>query len=100
MCHIERVLKKLRLMVGNKARVEGCITEELKLKEIAYFTSVYFVEHHNVNAPTMRYHVEEDIPCRPSNFSMEGYNCWCLHDIPANSGRQNVCFALLVLKYG
>jgi hypothetical protein len=37
---IERALKKLRSMVGNKARVEGCITEEFKLKEIAYFTSV------------------------------------------------------------
>jgi hypothetical protein len=24
---------------------------------------VYFVEHHNVNAPTMRYHVDKDIPC-------------------------------------
>jgi hypothetical protein len=24
---------------------------------------VYFVENHNVNAPTMRYHVVEDIPC-------------------------------------
>jgi hypothetical protein len=50
-------------MVCNKARVECCITEEFKLKEIAYFTSVYFTEHHNVNAPTMSYHVDEDIPC-------------------------------------
>jgi hypothetical protein len=33
------------------------------LKEITYFTSVYFVEHHNVNTPTMRYHVDEDISC-------------------------------------
>jgi hypothetical protein len=49
-------------MVGNKARVEGCVTEEFKLKEITYFISVYFAEHHNVNTPTMRYHVE-DIPC-------------------------------------
>jgi hypothetical protein len=32
------------------------------LKEIAYFSSVYFVEHHNVNTPTLRYHVDEDIP--------------------------------------
>jgi hypothetical protein len=50
-------------MVGNKARVEGCIIEEFKLKEITYFTSVYFIKYHNVNAPTMRYHVDEDIPC-------------------------------------
>jgi hypothetical protein len=61
MYHIARALKKLRAMVDNKARVEGCIAEEFKLKEIAYFTSVYFVEHHNVNTPTMRYHVDEDI---------------------------------------
>jgi hypothetical protein len=50
-------------MVHNKARVEGCIVEEFKLKEIAYFTGVYFIEHHNVNLPTMQYHVDEDIPC-------------------------------------
>jgi hypothetical protein len=43
MYHIERVTKKLRVMVGNKARVEVCIAEEFKLKDIAYFTSVYFV---------------------------------------------------------
>jgi hypothetical protein len=63
MYHIERALKKLRAMVHNKAKVEGCITEEFKLKEIAYFSSVYFAEHHNVNAPTFLYHVDEDIPC-------------------------------------
>jgi hypothetical protein len=63
MYHIERALKNLRAMVRNKARVEDYIAEEFKLKEIAYFTSVYFTEHHNVNASTMRYHVDEDIPC-------------------------------------
>jgi hypothetical protein len=42
MYHIEKALKKLRLMVGNKFRVEDCIAEEFKVKEIAYFTSVYF----------------------------------------------------------
>jgi hypothetical protein len=63
MYHIERALKNLRAMVHNKARVEGCITEEFKLKEITYFTIVYFAKHHNVNAPTIRYHVDEDIPC-------------------------------------
>jgi hypothetical protein len=60
--HIERALKKLRVMVGNKARVKGCIVEEFKVKEIAYFTSVYFTEYHNVNTPTMRYHVDKYIP--------------------------------------
>jgi hypothetical protein len=59
MYHIERALKNLRAMVHNRAKVEGCIVEEFKLKEIAYFTSVYFAEHHNVNMPTMRYHVDE-----------------------------------------
>jgi hypothetical protein len=62
MYHIERALKNLRAMICNKARVKGCITEEFKLKEMVNFTSVYFTEHHNVNAPTMRYHVDEDIP--------------------------------------
>jgi hypothetical protein len=50
-------------MVHNKAGVEGCITQEFKLKEIVYFTSVYFIGRHNVNAPTMQYHMGEDIPC-------------------------------------
>jgi hypothetical protein len=63
MYHIERALKNLRAMVRKKAKVEGYIAEEFKLKEITYFTSVYFTEHHNVNAPTMQYHVDEDIPC-------------------------------------
>jgi hypothetical protein len=61
--HIEKALKKLRVMVHNKAKVKGCITEEFKLKEIAYFSSVYFAEHHNVSASTLWYHVDEDIPC-------------------------------------
>jgi hypothetical protein len=58
----ERALKRLRHMVGNKARVEGCIAEEFRYKEIAYFTSVYFIEEHNVNAPMMWYHVHQDNP--------------------------------------
>jgi hypothetical protein len=40
MYHIERALKKLRAMVGNMERVESCIVEEFKLKDITYFTSV------------------------------------------------------------
>jgi hypothetical protein len=63
MYHIERALKKLRAMIHNKAKVEGCIAEEFKLKEITYFSSMYFAEHHNVNTPTLRYHVDEDISC-------------------------------------
>jgi hypothetical protein len=56
MYHIERALKKLSSMVGNKGRVEGCIAEEFKYKEVAAFTSVYFADEHNINAPTLRYH--------------------------------------------
>jgi hypothetical protein len=59
MYHIERTLKKLRAMVGNKRRVERCIAKEFKYKEIASFTGMYFVEEHNVNAPALRYHVDE-----------------------------------------
>ncbi|WVZ62980.1 hypothetical protein U9M48_012666 [Paspalum notatum var. saurae] len=44
------------------ARVEGCIAEAFILKEISYFSSVYFAEEHNVNAPTMRYNVDEEPP--------------------------------------
>jgi hypothetical protein len=69
----ERALKRLRHMVGNKARVEGRIVEEFKYKEIAYFMSVYFAEEHNVNAPTMRYHIHQDDPCSDlSIFKLRG----------------------------
>jgi hypothetical protein len=51
---IERSLKYLKPMVGNRTRVEGCIIEAFTLKELAYFSSVYFAKEHNVNAPTMR----------------------------------------------
>jgi hypothetical protein len=44
MFHIERALKTLREIVGNKARVEGCIAEQFKLKEVAHFISYYFAE--------------------------------------------------------
>jgi hypothetical protein len=42
MYHIERTLKKLRAMVGNKRRVEGCIFEGFKYKEISSFTNLYW----------------------------------------------------------
>jgi hypothetical protein len=62
MYHIERALRYLKPIVGNGARVKGCITEAFTLKEVAYFSSVYFVEKHNVNAPTMLYNVDEEPP--------------------------------------
>jgi hypothetical protein len=40
MHHIERSFRYLKPMVGNRARVEGCITEAFTLKEVAYFSSV------------------------------------------------------------
>jgi hypothetical protein len=49
MYYIERAPKYLRSMVCNKARVEGNITESFLLKEITYFSSVYFAEEHNVD---------------------------------------------------
>jgi hypothetical protein len=61
MYHIERAHIYIKPMVGNRARVEGCITEAFILKEVAYFSSVYF--EHNVNAPMMRYNVNEEPPC-------------------------------------
>jgi hypothetical protein len=62
MYHIERALKYLIAMVGNKARVEDSIAESFLLKEIIYFLSVYFVEEHNINALTLRYNVDEEPP--------------------------------------
>jgi hypothetical protein len=58
----ERELKKLRYMVRNKARVEGCIAEAFACKEITNFSSMYFSCANNVNAPTTRYHVVRDVP--------------------------------------
>jgi hypothetical protein len=61
--HTERALRYLKPIVGNRAWVEGCITKAFTLKEVACFSSVYFAEEHNVNAPTMRYNVDEVPPC-------------------------------------
>jgi hypothetical protein len=61
--HIERAIKYLKPMIDNRARVEGCIVEAFTLKEVAYFSSIYFAEEHNVNAPMMRYNVDEEPPC-------------------------------------
>jgi hypothetical protein len=53
MYHIKRALRYLKPMVGNRKRVEGCIAETFMLKEVAYFSNIYFVEEHNVNALMM-----------------------------------------------
>jgi hypothetical protein len=57
MFHIETTMKKLRAKVGNMARVEGCITKEFKLKEVAHFTSYCFVEEHNTFSQKKRYYM-------------------------------------------
>jgi hypothetical protein len=49
-------------MVRNKARVEGCIAKAFLLKEVSYFTCVYFREEQYVYAATMRYNVDEEPP--------------------------------------
>jgi hypothetical protein len=48
----ERELKKLRAIVCNKERVEGCIAEAFACKEIMNFSSMYFSRNNNVNAHT------------------------------------------------
>jgi hypothetical protein len=58
----ERELKKLRYMVRNKARVEGCIAEAFACKDVTNFSSMYFSCANNVNVPTTRYHVVRDVP--------------------------------------
>jgi hypothetical protein len=45
MYHIERTLKYLKPMVGNRARVKGCIAETFILKEVTYFLSVKISYH-------------------------------------------------------
>jgi hypothetical protein len=70
MYHIERALRYPKPMVGNRARVEGSITKAFILKEVGYFSNVYFVEEHNINAPTVQYNVDEEPPYSdPSLFA-------------------------------
>jgi hypothetical protein len=57
----ERELKKLRVTVRNKTRIEGCIAEAFACKEITNFSSKYFSHANNVNAHTMRYHIVEEV---------------------------------------
>jgi hypothetical protein len=58
----ERELKKLRVTVCNKARLEGCIAEAFTSKEITNFSSKYFSCTNNVNAHMTRYHIVEEVP--------------------------------------
>jgi hypothetical protein len=53
----ERELKKLRYMVCNKARVDGCIAKAFTCQEIINFSSMCFSCDNNMIAPTMQHHV-------------------------------------------
>jgi hypothetical protein len=57
----ERELKKLRVTVHNKARVEGYIAGAFACKEIMNFSSKYFSRANNVNTHMTRYHVVEEV---------------------------------------
>jgi hypothetical protein len=58
----ERELKKLRVTVCNKARVESCTAEAFVCKEITNFSSKYFSHANNVNGHMTRYHIVEEVP--------------------------------------
>jgi hypothetical protein len=58
----ERELKKFRVTVRNKARVEGCIVDAFTCKEITNFLSNYFSRANNVNAHTTWYHIVKEVP--------------------------------------
>jgi hypothetical protein len=58
----EKELKKHRVTMRNKARVEGCITKTFMCKEITNFSSKNFTCANNMNAHTMRYHIVEEVP--------------------------------------
>jgi hypothetical protein len=58
----ERELKKLRVIMCNKARVEGCIAEAFTCKGITIFSSKYFSCAKNVNAHMTRYLIVEEVP--------------------------------------
>jgi hypothetical protein len=57
----ERELKKLRVTVHHKARVESCIAKAFACKEIMNFSSKYFSRANNVNAHTTQYHIVEEV---------------------------------------
>jgi hypothetical protein len=58
----ERELKKPKVMVRNKARVEGCIAEAFAAREITLFSSKYFSDANNVNVQTTWYHITKEAP--------------------------------------
>jgi hypothetical protein len=57
-----RELKKLRVIVRNKARVGCYIADALACKEIMNFSSKYFSHANNVNPLMTQYHIVEEVP--------------------------------------
>jgi hypothetical protein len=69
----ERELKKLRIMVRNKARVEGHIAEAFAAREITLFSCRYFLDANNVTAQMTLYHIAEEAPMTDlSAFQWDG----------------------------
>jgi hypothetical protein len=58
----ERELKKIKVIVCNKAKVEGCIAEAFACKEITDLLRKYFSRANNMNAHMTRYHIVEEVP--------------------------------------
>jgi hypothetical protein len=99
MYHIERALKYLRAMVGNKARVEGSIAKSFLLKEIKYFLSVYFAEKYNINALTLRYNVDEEPPLSDLKI-FQWIGATASSSMTYYYIQEKCCFALHVQQYG
>jgi hypothetical protein len=57
----QRELKKFRVIVHNKARIEDCIAKAFACKEIMNFSSKYFSRTNNVNARMTWYHIVEEV---------------------------------------
>jgi hypothetical protein len=55
-------LKKLKAIVRNKARVDGCIVEGFIVNEITIFSRKYLSCKNGINAHTMRCQFEEQAP--------------------------------------
>jgi hypothetical protein len=68
----ERELKKLRVTMCNKARVEGCIAEAFAYKEVMNFSSKYFSCANNVNPHMTWYHTVEVLLSEMSILQWKG----------------------------
>jgi hypothetical protein len=62
MYNLERELKKFRVTVCNKERIEGCIVEAFACKDVTKFSSKYFSRANSIHAHMTRYHIVEEVP--------------------------------------